>query len=167
MFNIFFIVGLAVVFAILVAVLITRKSSPTKESFLLPEEDAKKDPKEVPALTMGDLEAVVKKFCQSSSLEMKERLENSERDIIWVAESRDPILFGTVVFGAVAPDEEAGPLTPLSKVLEFKDFVKGLGSSKGFLLSTGYFSRDVHQPLEGVKVTLLNRLAVLKELDRV
>jgi len=39
-------------------------------------------------------------------------------------------------------------------------------STKGFYFSTGYYTRDVHQPLEGPKVALYNRKKVLEEMKR-
>ncbi|MEZ4751946.1 MAG: hypothetical protein R3B54_15340 [Bdellovibrionota bacterium] len=164
MFNLFFLVFFAIVIAAGLAVLITRGSSPTKESFLLPEEDKATDPSG-PSLALEDLERLVKHLCESKGLKLKERLVNSPEEVVLVAENEDPILYGTLVFGCVEAAEPQG-LTPLSAVLEFKDFVKGLGSTKGFLLTTGYFSRDVHQPLEGVKITLFNRKRVMAELAK-
>ncbi|MCB0416726.1 MAG: hypothetical protein H6617_02785 [Bdellovibrionaceae bacterium] len=162
MFNLFFLVFFAILMAAALAVLITRSSSPTKESFLLPEEDKAADPPG-PPLKIADLERLVKHLCQTKGLKLKERHENSPDEVVWVAENEDPILYGILVFGCVEAAPPQG-LTPLSAVLEFKDFVKGLGSTKGFLFTTGYFSRDVHQPLEGVKITLFNRKRVLAEL---
>ncbi|MCB0405627.1 MAG: hypothetical protein KDD51_12655 [Bdellovibrionales bacterium] len=165
MFNLFFLVFFAILVAAGLAILITRNSSPTKESFLLPEEDKANDPLG-PELKLGDLEKLVKYLCDSKGLRLKDRLDNSTEEVVFVAENDDPILYGTLVFGCVVAAEPQG-LTPLSTLLEFKDLVKGLGSTKGFLLTTGYFSRDVHQPLEGVKITLFNRKKVLAELANV
>lgn len=162
MFNLFFLVIFAVIFAAGLAVLITRTSSPTKESFLLPEEDQAVDPKD-PPLELADLERLVRHLCAEKNLKISDRMENSPEEIIIVAQNEDPILYGTLVFGCFKANNKQ-QLTPLSTVLEFKDFVKGLGSTKGFLLTTGYFSRDVHQPLEGVKVSLFNRKTVLEHL---
>ena len=90
-------------------------------------------------------------------------MTNSENEVYWIAESTNEFFFGSYVLGFYQVDINRRFIT-MHDVLELKDFIKSVGSSKGFLFTTGYFTRDVHQPLEGPKVTLYNRMKILSEL---
>lgn len=165
MLNLFFIAFLAIVIGAVIAVLITRKSTPTRDTMLLPEDDAlseRPEEREGAPLDMGRLFALAERLCGERGLEITEKVTNTPSDVYWIAKHSDPFFFGNYVFGFLQTTE-SHPLVTLSDVLNFKDFVKGAGSTKGFLLTTGYFSRDVHQPLEGPNVTLFNRRRVLEE----
>ncbi len=162
MFNIFFLVFFALVVGMVLAVFVTRNSNPSKMAFLLPEEDAASDPK-APPLALADLQRLIEYYVHERQLTLKETVKESDNECYWIAEKKDALFTDSYIFGAIVTTAER-PLVPLASVLEFKDFVRGARSTKGLLLSSGYFSRDVHQPLEGVKVQLLNRKQVLGEL---
>lgn len=163
MFNLFFLAFIAIAIGAVIAVLITRKASPGRDTMLLPEDEAAKDGAlTAPSLRMAQLYELAEALCRERSLEIVDRSEESPEEAYWVAKHNDPFFLGNYVFGFMVTTE-AHPLVSLTDLLGFKDFVKGAESRKGFLLISGYFSRDVHQPLEGPNVTLFNRRKVLEE----
>jgi len=165
MFNIFFVAFGFIVLAVLLALYITRQKTPGEAPLVPPEDDFNKDPKDQRALTLEDLQRLAEHLCKENKLTVKDRLKNDEFETYWIAESTNEFFFGNYVLGFLV----TGPghlFVTLSDLLEFKDFIKSTGGAKGFFFTTGYFTRDVHQPLEGPKVTLYNRLKVLEELKR-
>jgi hypothetical protein len=165
MFSIFFLVGFAVLLGLALAVLVTRTSARPTEPMIPAEEDADLDPKTEKPLEFEDLYKIARKMCADNGLVVKDELVQDEDEIYWVAESRNDFFYGNYVLGFFKANERT-PLVGLTKILEFKDFIKSVGSTKGLFFTTGYFSRDVHQPLEGPKVSLYNRLKVLNELKK-
>jgi hypothetical protein len=165
MFNIFFLCFLAVAFAIGLSVLITRSENPSGAPLVPPEDDFANDPKDRVPLTMTDLQRLAQHMCETNELKVNERLENSGKETYWIAESKNEFFFGNYVF-CFSDHSEGNPFVELHDLLEFKDFVKSMQSTKGFFFTNGYFTRDVHQPLEGPKVVLYNRRKVREELDR-
>lgn len=163
MFNIFFLVFVAVAVGLGLAIFITRQKTPGNALLVPPEEDYDRDPKEEKALHLEDLYRLAEKLCRENELTIKEKISQSPTEIYWIAESQNAFFFGNYVLAFVEVNEEKRFVT-MSDVLEFKDFIKSVGSSKGFFFTTGYFTRDVHQPLEGPKVSLYNRLKVLTDL---
>jgi len=156
MFNIFVLVFFAIVVALALAVLITRSPLPEGTQLVLPEEDADMDPKDKRDLTMADLQSLAEELCKENQLKIKERIENNSQDIYWITENKNEFYYGNYVFAFLSSEERA-PLVKLQQILGFKDFVKSVGSTKGFFFTTGYFTRDIHQPLEGAKINLYNR----------
>lgn len=165
MFNLFFLVFSAIAVGIGLSFLITRSKAPGQDAFILPEDDAKKDPTDKKRLVLSDLQKLGERLCAENNLTVKERIPDTEQEVYWVAESKNEFFFGNYVLGFLETTENH-PIVTLTDLLEFKDFIKSVGSAKGFFFTTGYFSRDVHQPLEGPKVTLYNRIKVLDELIR-
>ena len=165
MFNIFFIAGFAVVLGFGLAILVSRKSPRGPETLVPVEEAACKETPElrVRSLSAEGLFRLGQSLCGENGLEVKEK--QSGEAIYWIAESRNPFFYGNYVLGFIH-SEPSRPLVTLADVLEFKDFIKGAGSNKGFLFTNGYFTRDVHQPLEGPKVGLYNRQRVFEEMHR-
>lgn len=163
MFSIFFIVGFSIFIALSLAVFITRQKTPGGLPLVPPEDDFEKDGGKLPPVTAEDLFAVGEHLCRKNNLTIKDRMNNSPHETYWTAESSNEFFFGTYVlcFLTTSPDN---PLAKLTDLLEFKDFVKSAGSTKGFFFTNGYFTRDVHQPLEGPKVALYNKRKVLEEL---
>ena len=165
MFNIFFIAFAAVAVGLFLSILITRSKENHPSPHMIPEDDSDRDPKGLRALTLSDLFVVGERLCLENKLRIKEKLKNSDRETYWIVESENEFFFGNYVLGFC----EVSPTLPcvsLQDLLEFKDFVKSTGTNKGFYLTTGYFTRDCHQPLEGPKITLYNRLKVYNELKR-
>jgi hypothetical protein len=165
MFNIFFLCFLAVGFAIGLSIFITRSKSPTGGPLVPPEDDYANDPQDRPPLTMADLQRLAEHLCATHALKINEKIENSPHENYWIAESKNDFFFGNYVF-CFSDKPGPHPFVVLTDLLEFKDFVKSMQSTKGFFFTNGYFTRDVHQPLEGPKVVLYNRIKVLEELDR-
>lgn len=163
MFSLFGIAFVAIAVGIILAVLVTRQKTPGNEPLVPPEEDFDRDPKGVPPLRLEDLFKLGEAMCREHALTVKERISQSPLEVYWIAESTNEFFFGNYVLGFVEVDEERRYVT-MHDVLEFKDFIKSVSSTKGFFFTTGYFTRDVHQPLEGPKVTLYNRRKVLEEL---
>ena len=130
-----------------------------------PEEDFDLDPKDEKPLEFEDLFKLARKLIEENKLKIKDELVQDEDEIYWVAESQNDFFFGNYVIGFFKVSEDT-PYVGMTKILEFKDFIKSVGSTKGLFFTTGYFSRDVHQPLEGPKVSLYNRLKVLNELKK-
>jgi hypothetical protein len=165
MFSVFFIVFIAVFIGIALSIFATRQRAPG-ESLIPPEVDYDHDPKSEPPLTLDDLYRLGEHLCRENELTVKETLVNSPTEVYWVAESKNEFFFGNYVLGFYQV-EPSRPFITMHDVLEFKDFIKSAGSTKGFVFTTGYFTRDVHQPLEGPKVALYNRLKILTELKNV
>ena len=163
MFSIFFIVFGAVAVGLILAVFVTRQKLPGNLQLIPPEEDYDIDPKQEKELELADLFKLGEYLCKQNDLVVKERIENSPNEVFWIAESKNEFFFGNYVLGFVKVDEDRRFVT-MHDILEFKDFTKSVTSTKGFFFTTGYFTRDVHQPLEGLKVTLYNRLKILNEL---
>lgn len=161
MFNILFLPFLAIAIGITIAILITRKA-PLSVSLVPPEEDFDTDTKSEPALTLTDLTRVAERMCSENGLTIKDRIVDSPEEMYWVAESKNEFFFGNYVLGFLVVNE-GRPFATMRDILDFKDLIKSHGSTKGFFFTSGYFTRDVHQPLEGPKVTLYNRKKVLLE----
>lgn len=163
MFNIFFLVFIAIIFAILVAVFITRQPTPNNEPLVPPEEGFYRD--SGANLSMQDLKKVAETLCQKNGLILKNEIKVDENEIYWITESNNSFFFGNYILCLfeVTPKQ---PFATLAKLLEFKDFVKSATSTKGFFFTTGYFTKDAYQPLEGPKVALFNKPMVLEELQK-
>jgi len=164
MFSIFFVVGAAVAAGMALAVIATRTKPPGMLETVLPEDDYA-TATSLPRPPRECLTRLAELIAQKNGLEIRERLPESPRITYWLLESTNPVFSGTYVFCLLASTDEQ-PLVTLSEVFELKDFIKGCGGAKGFLLTDGYFTRDVHQPLEGPKVALYNRRQVLEELRK-
>ena len=147
------------------AMLVTRQKTPQPLQLVPPEDDVLNDPKDVRALTLEDLYKVGEKLCEENKLKIKDRVSVTENEVYWITESHNEFFFGNYVLGFFQTTTE-NPYVSLPTLFEFKDFVKSVTSTKGFFFTTGYFTKDVHQPLEGAKVSLYNRLKILDEFKR-
>ncbi len=145
------------------AVYATRHPAPGVITTVPPEDDYATDGELNAKLTLEDLYRLGEAMLKEHKLELKDKLPQSETEVYWVAESKSEFFYGNYVIGFVQLPE-AHPFFTMKELLEFKDYVKSATSAKGFLFITGYFTRDVHQPLEGPKVTLYNKRRVLNEL---
>lgn len=145
------------------AIFATRQKLPGNQSLVPPEDDALHEKPGTPPVTRADLEKLGERMCAENKLTVKDRMKNSERETYWIAESNNEFFFGTYVLAFSTVDENTRYI-PLAELLEFKDFVKSVGSTKGLFFTNGYFTRDVHQMLEGPKVALYNKRKVLEEL---
>lgn len=163
MFSIFFIVGFAVFLGMALAIFATRQKLPGNQPLVPPEDDAREEKPGAPSVGMEDLQKLGARMCEKNKLTVKERITNSEREVFWITESDNEFFFGSYVLAFCTVDENT-PYIPLAELLEFKDFVKSVGSTKGLFFTNGYFTRDVHQMLEGPKVALYNKRKVLEEL---
>jgi hypothetical protein len=165
MFNIFTLCFLGIFLGLGLAMFVTRQKTPQNIQLVPPEDDTLKDPTEIRALKLEDLYKVGEKLCEENKLSIKDRVAVSDNEVYWIAESNSEFFFGNYVLGffETNPDQ---PYVSLPTIFEFKDFVKSVTSTKGFFFTTGYFTKDVHQPLEGAKVSLYNRLKVLSEFKR-
>lgn len=163
MFNIFFLAFFAVLFAMGLAMVITRSKTPNDDPLVPPEDDFGHD-QNLPAVTTEDLKKVARHLCQANGLTVKTEMQNTEHEIYWIAESQNEFFFGNYVLCLLTVSDKHRFAT-LSDLLEFKDFVKSATSTKGFFFTNGYFTRDVHQPLEGPKVALYNKKKILEELS--
>lgn len=165
MFNIFVIAFLAIVAGFVLAAFITRQTTPEPVQMVPPEDDLIKDPTEIRALELQDLYALGEKLAQENKLTILERVKVSEEEYYWVAESKNDFFFGHYVLGFYKTPSLKS-FVSLPTILEFKDLVKSASSTKGLFFSTGYFTKDVLQPLEGPKVNLYNRGKVIQEMRR-
>lgn len=165
MFNIFFLVFVAVFFGFFLAAWITRKKTPEHVQFIPPEDDFANDAKLGRELHMDDLHRVAEALTQEHRLVVKDKLVNSPTEHYWIAESKEEFFSGNYVIGLF----ESTPVHPFVRmidILEFKDFIKSASSSKGLFFTTGYYTKDVFQPLEGPKVTTYNKPKILEEMAR-
>jgi len=160
MFNIFFIVFIAIFIAFGLAIFITKSDGKNKPIMVGPEDDQLTDD---PEKTVGleDLFNVAERLCKEHQLTIRDRMKHSESDYYWVVESDDSFFYGVYVLGFFKVTSDH-PMVSMSQILEFKDFVKSLGGAKGFFFTTGYFTRDCHQPLEGPKVKFYNKQRILE-----
>jgi hypothetical protein len=165
MFNIFTLCFLAIFFGLALAMFITRQETPQPLQLVPPEDDSLKDPSDIRPLKLEDLYRVGEKLCEENKLSIKDRVTVSENEVYWIAESNSEFFFGNYVLGFFETSPKH-PYVSLPTIFEFKDFVKSVTSTKGFFFTTGYFTKDVHQPLEGAKVSLYNRLKIISELQR-
>lgn len=163
MFNIFTLSIGAIGLAIVLAIAITRQTVSGNPVRVLPEED--RDAPEAKLQSMAAVELVARGLCLEAQLTVKEEIAVSEKETYWIAESTSPVFQGQYVFGLVRAVSVDDCVT-LSTLLEFKDYVKSAGSTKGILLTNGFFTRDVYQPLEGPRVTLYNSRRVQLESAR-
>lgn len=145
------------------AVFITKNAPPQPIQFAPPEDDEAKDPKDVRALTLEDLYRLGNKILEKNDLVLKTTIPVSETEVYWVTESKNELFWGSYVLGFNQASADR-PYTSMATILEFKDFIKSVTSAKGLYLTTGYFTKDVYQPLEGPKVNYYNRLKVLSEM---
>jgi len=163
MFSIFFIMGLAVMVGMALAIFATRQAIPGNVPLVPPEDDAAKD-EGLPPVSLAQLYKLGEKLCLENGLTVRDRIENSVRETMWICESKNEFFYGNYVLAFSLVDAERHQYITLSELLEFKDFVKSVSSAKGFFFTNGYFSRDVHQMLEGPKVALFNKRKVLEDL---
>lgn len=165
MFSILGIALGAIILGMFLAVFITKSQPPQPIQFAPPEDDEAKDPKNVRALTLEDLYRLGEKICEKNDLVLKNTIPVSDTEVYWVAESKNELFWGSYVLGF----HQSTPQTPyisMATILEFKDFIKSVTSAKGLYLTTGYYTKDVYQPLEGPKVNLYNRLKIIEEMEQ-
>ncbi len=156
---------MAIGVGLVLAIFITRQKNTATLNLVPPEEDFDKDQGDVAPLTLADLYTLADRLCRDNELTVTQRVNESPDEVYWVAESKNEFFYGNYVLGFRAVGDDH-PYATMRDILEFKDFTKSQGSNKGFYFTTGYFTRDVHQPLEGAKVALYNRKKVLEELKR-
>lgn len=164
MFNIFTLAFFAIFLGIALAVFATRQKLPKDTVLVPPEEDAQKDPPSL-ILNLNHLYQLGEKMLEQNQLKIKDKLNLKPHETYWIAESTNPFFYGNYVlaFFETSPKQ---PYVSLSNLFEFKDFLKSVGSTKGLFFTNGYFTRDVHQPLEGPKVSLYNRKKSIEELEK-
>lgn len=81
-----------------------------------------------------------------------------------VAVSTDPLIGGTyIIQGVLAKEDE---VVDASRVLALASAVKADQAAKGILITTGYFSEDAPQPLEGPPIELINGPRLLALVGR-
>ena len=165
MFSIFFIVFAAVAFGAVLSMWVTRRSVPGDVQMIPPEEAFEHDAKLGRTVTMKDLHRVAEALAAEHRLLVKDRLVNAPNEHYWITESKEEFFSGNYVIAFLETNSEHRFAT-MTDILEFKDFIKSAGSSKGLFFTTGYFTKDVFQPLEGPKVTYYNKVKVLEEMDR-
>lgn len=163
MFSILAISFGALLVGAFLSVFITRSSPPQPIQFAPPEDDELQDLKQVRALSLEDLYRLGEKICEKNGLVLKTKIPVSETEVYWVMESQNELFWGSYVLGFNQATAQ-NPYISMSTILEFKDFIKSVTSAKGLYLTTGYYTKDVYQPLEGPKVNLYNRLKIIKEM---
>ncbi len=165
MFNIFTLSFLAIAIGLGLAIWITRSKPPGTPSLVPPEDAFERDSSTEPIPSLEQLYRLAECLCRENKLSIKDKIVQSETDAYWIAESQNEFFFGSYGVGFLLV-HELRPFILMSDVLEFKDFIKSTGAGKGILLTNGFFTRDVHQPLEGPKLTLYNKARVLEELRK-
>lgn len=163
MFSILAIAFGALFIGAFVSFLITKSAPPQPIQFAPPEDDEKKDSKEVRPLTLEDLYRLGEKICEKNGLVLKTTIPIDENETYWVTESQNELFWGSYVLGFKLATSQ-NPYVSMSTILEFKDFIKSVTSAKGLYLTTGFYTKDVYQPLEGPKVNFYNRLKIIEEM---
>ncbi len=164
--DIFSLAFIAIALGIAVA-LLTRFGKPAPPAEVLPE--AAYEERATHALegevSVEDLRVVATHLLQRYGIEVEDGDENSDVGFYLLGESDDPVIGGRyVVNGYLASENE---VLPPERVLEFRDFVRAQGFTRGIFLTTGYFAKESRFLVEDAPISLLSRGEVKKMLAEV
>ncbi len=160
---IFLIAFFSICFGFALAFFATRQKIPGTLSLVPPEEAALKEPEGLPTIGYPELKKLALQLAEKNQLTLKEEQTHSERERVWILESKNGFFYGQYAIGFILVSP-VKPYVSIQEVIEFKDFVKSVGGARAHLFTNGYFTRDVYQVLEGPKVALYNKQHVAKAL---
>lgn len=155
-YNIFYIAFFAIVVGIVVG-LLTRFGKPAARPQVLPEPAfAERAAHDLPAAVgIPELRGLALRLLERYQIDVESESAVSERDFYLVGSSRDPVIGGRyVLHGHLA---EEGEVLPPERILEFRDFVRAQGLTRGIFVTTGYFAKESRFLVEDAPVSLLSR----------
>ncbi len=104
------------------------------------------------------------RLAEDRGLRIVSHRRRGPREIEITASGSDPVVGGTyMIQGVLAGAEE---VVDASRVFSSAAAVRGEQAVKGILITTGYFSEDASQPLEGPPVELINGPRLLDLIGR-
>lgn len=105
-------------------------------------------------LGINQFERVCRRLLTEWGLVIKSCSRLSPQEIEFVAQDPKPIVGGDfIVYGRLVTD---GEVIETSQVMALSDVVRSEKASKGVFITTGFFSADTAQMLEGAPLELIN-----------
>jgi restriction endonuclease Mrr len=115
-------------------------------------------------LDIEQFERLCRRLAEDRGLRIASQGRRGPREIEITATDTDPLMRGTyMILGVLAGEED---VVNGSRVLDLASAVKGEQAVKGILITTGYFSEDAVQPLEGPPIELINGPRLLELIGR-
>lgn len=166
--DIFSLAMIAIALGIAVA-LLTRFGKPAPPAEVLPEAayEAREDHTLDDDVGTEELRAAAAHLLGRYGIEIDEGDENSEVDFYLLGSSDDPVIGGRYAVNCYLAS--ANEVLPPERILEFRDFVRAQGFTRGIFLTTGYFARESRFLVEDAPIALLSRGEVkqlLAEMQR-
>jgi hypothetical protein len=163
-YNIFYIAFFAVVLGIVIA-LLTRFGRPAPPPEVLPESAYGERAQHLPEAELGEpeLRRAAQNLLERYDIRVEGEDRNSEREFYLLAASDDPVIGGRYVVNCRVAN--ADEVLPPERILEFRDFVRAQGLTRGVFITSGYFAKESRFLVEDAAVSLLSRGDVKKILE--
>lgn len=163
-YNIFYLAFFAIVLGIAVA-LLTRFGKPAPPAEVIPEAAYQERQSHglERSLDAAELRRVALQLFAKHGVALEREESDSEREFDLHGTSDDPLTGGRYVVRCHLA--AAGEILPPERILEFRDYVRAQGLSRGVFLSSGYFARESRFLVEDAPVSLLSRGDLLRLLD--
>ncbi len=161
--DIFSLAFIAIALGIAVA-LLTRFGKPAPPAEVLPEAAYEERAEHALDHDVGteELRSAATELLARYDIEVQEGDENSEVDFYLIGTSDDPVIGGRYAVNCYLAAENE--VLPPERILEFRDFVRAQGFSRGIFLTTGYFAKESQFLVEDAPISLLSRGEVKKLL---
>ena len=163
-YNVFYIAFFAIALGIAVA-LLTRFGKAAEKQPVLPEAafEARTEHAFVRPVGGEELRGLAKRLFGRYGIEVEGETSVSETDFYLLGGSDDPVIGGryAVHCHVGGPDE----VLPPEQILEFRDFVRAQGMTRGIYLTTGYFAKESRFLVEDAPISLLSRGDVKRLLE--
>ena len=163
-YNIFYIAFFAIVLGIAVA-LLTRFGKPAAPAEVIPEPAYGERGQHTLDGPVGaeELRRIALRLFARYGITFEGEHQGSADDFYLLGSSADPVTGGRYAVNCHvgAPDE----VLPPERILEFRDFVRAQGLTRGVFLSTGYFAKESRFLVEDAPISLLSRGDVKKLLE--
>lgn len=104
---------------------------------------------------LDDLRTAAAQLLTRYGIEIEEGDENSPLDFYVIGTSSDPVIGGRYAVNCYLAAENE--VLPPERILEFRDFVRAQGFSRGIFLTSGYFARESRFLVEDAPISLLSR----------
>jgi hypothetical protein len=163
-YNIFYIAFFAIALGIAVA-LLTRFGKPAEKQPVLPEAAFEARTEHAFARPVGaeELRGLARGLLGRYGIEVEGETSVSEGDFYLLGQSADPVVGGRYVVHCHVGGEDE--VLPPESILEFRDFVRAQGMTRGIYLTTGYFAKESRFLVEDAPVSLLSRGDVKQLLE--
>ena len=102
-----------------------------------------------------ELRDLAQRLFQRYAIEVESESAGADGDFYLVGTSSDPVVGGRYVIHCHVG--EASEVLPPERILEFRDFVRAQGLTRGIYLTTGYFAKESRFLVEDAPVSLLSR----------